>query len=68
MSRSSLLVCLLTALVVALPSAASGKVDCEDNQGVPDPALSIKAAVTRMRVLELQNDPAGPGEDGGESR
>jgi uncharacterized protein YecT (DUF1311 family) len=29
----------------------------KDTKGVPDPALSIKTAVTRMRVSELQSDP-----------
>lgn len=33
----------------------------KDQKGVLDPALSMKAAVTRMRVLELKNDPMGPG-------
>jgi len=28
-----------------------------------DPALSMKTAVTRIRVLELRNDPIGPGDE-----
>jgi uncharacterized protein YecT (DUF1311 family) len=40
----------------------------KDNKSVPDPALSIKTAVTRMRVSELQSDPMGAEEEEGEGR
>lgn len=36
----------------------------KDRKSVPDPALSMKAAVSRMRVSELKNDPVGPGDEG----
>ncbi|MEO7419651.1 MAG: lysozyme inhibitor LprI family protein [Thermoanaerobaculia bacterium] len=32
-------------------------------KGEFDPALSMKTAVTRIRVLELRNDPMGPGDE-----
>jgi len=36
----------------------------KDRQSMPDPALSMKAAVTRMRVIELKNDPIDSGDEG----
>jgi uncharacterized protein YecT (DUF1311 family) len=36
----------------------------KDQKAVPDPVLSMKAAVTQMRVIELKNDPVGPGNEG----
>jgi hypothetical protein len=38
----------------------------DDKKSVPDPALSMKTAVTRTRVSELKNDPVGPGDEGEE--
>jgi uncharacterized protein YecT (DUF1311 family) len=35
----------------------------KDKKSVPDPALSMKAAVTRMRVIELKNNPVGPNDE-----
>jgi uncharacterized protein YecT (DUF1311 family) len=40
----------------------------KDTKSVPDPALSIKTAVTRMRVSELQSDPMGAEEEDGDGR
>jgi uncharacterized protein YecT (DUF1311 family) len=36
----------------------------KDRQSMPDPALSMKAAVTRMRAIELKNDPIDSGDEG----
>lgn len=35
----------------------------KEKKGAFDPVLSMKAAVTRIRVLELRNDPMGPGDE-----
>ena len=77
MMRHEIYAALMLCAALAAAPAASREVDChdhyygirrapDDKKSVPDPALSMKTAVTRTRVSELKNDPVGPGDEGEE--